>query len=91
MTEVEDATALIKSQSLQAKSSKQQIKNLKKQLQIIQDEKKKQQKTFFVEVGVQHSNSSQFNDIIESLEKPELKHFFLDEEKLRNLTLFIEQ
>ena len=43
MTEVQDATNLIKSQVLQSKNLKQQIKNQKKELKILQEEKKKQQ------------------------------------------------
>lgn len=37
MTDVEDATCLIRAHSLQTKNSKEQIKTLKKELKLLQD------------------------------------------------------
>lgn len=42
-------------------------------------------------MGVQHENSTQFNDIIECLESPEEKNVYFDKEKLAKLTAFIER
>lgn len=42
-------------------------------------------------MGVQHENSTQFNDIIECLESPEEKNVYFDREKLAKLTAFIER